>query len=50
MGEAGAGEAAPPAGLLPVGPFQGAQSPRCFARKEGIAAARRRKCKTGTGG
>lgn len=50
MGEAGAGEAAPPAGLLPVGPFQGAQSPRCFARKEGIAAARRRICKKGTGG
>lgn len=37
-------------GPLVVGPFQGAQIHWWFARKVWIAAARRRKCKTGTGG
>lgn len=50
--DAEAGETAPPllGGPLMVGPFQGAQTHRCFARKVWIAAARRRKCKTGTSG
>lgn len=37
-------------GPLVVGHFQGAQIHWCFARKVWIAAARRRKCKTGTAG